>query len=225
MPMTATSSSLPTRVRPWDLVAFDFDGTLVDSFDLFLDVHNALAGRHGFARIEPHQVEDLRRLDARGLVRHLKVPNWRLPLIVHQARRIMAERRATANPFPGAVEALRGLHADGVRLALLTSNARHTCEQVLGPRDWALFEETVCGVSLFGKAAKLARLAHRAGVPPARMLYVGDQLGDGEAARAAGMDFAAVAWGYMPLSALEACGPRVRLYEPADIARLGGATR
>ena len=228
MPMTAEPSSPPARSpsarsRPWDLVAFDFDGTLVDSFALFLEVHNALAGRHGFARIEPHQVEELRQLDARGLLRQLKVPGWRLPLIVHQARRIMAERRATVAPFPGALEALRELHADGVRLALLTSNARHTCEQVLGPRDWALFGETVCGVSLFGKAAKLARLARRAGVPPARALYVGDQLGDGEAARSAGMAFAAVAWGYMPLASLEACGPRVRLHEPADIARLATA--
>lgn len=212
----------PASSLPWDLVAFDFDGTLVDSFALFLEVHNELAARHGFARIEPEQVEELRQLDARGLIRHLKVPAWRLPLIVHQARRIMARRRASVAAFPGVPEALRELHASGVRLALLTSNSRDTCEQVLGPRDWALFEQAVCGVSLFGKAAKLSRLARRAGVAPQRVLYVGDQLGDGEAAHAAGMAFGAVGWGYMPLAALEACGPRVRLRAPADIARLAG---
>ena len=122
------------------------------------------------------------------------------------------------------MEALRDLHASGVRVALLTSNARRTCEQVLGPH-WALFEQTICGVSLFGKASKLGALARRAGVAPARLLYVGDQLGDGEAARTAGAAFAAVAWGYMPLSALEACGPCIRLHAPADIARLGAAVR
>ena len=211
--------------RPWDLVAFDFDGTLVDSFALFLEVHNELAPHHGFARIEPGQVETLRQLDARALVRHLQVPGWRLPLIVHQARRLMAARRTRVAPFPGVVEALRELHAGGTRLALLTSNARATCEQVLGPRDWALFEDTVCGVSLFGKAAKLARLARRAGVAPQRVLYVGDQLGDGEAAHAAGMAFGAVGWGYMSLSSLEACNPQVRLQQPTDLAQLGAAAR
>jgi phosphoglycolate phosphatase len=51
--------ALPPR---WDLLAFDFDGTLADSFDRFVLVHNQLAGTHGFRRIEADQVGQLRQL-------------------------------------------------------------------------------------------------------------------------------------------------------------------
>ena len=42
---------------------------------------------------------------------------------------------------------------------------------------------------------------------PAQAIYVGDELRDGEAARAAGIAFAAVAWGYSAPEALQAQAP------------------
>lgn len=39
----------------YKLAMFDFDGTLADSFDFFIATHDALAQRHGFARLDPAQ--------------------------------------------------------------------------------------------------------------------------------------------------------------------------
>jgi phosphoglycolate phosphatase-like HAD superfamily hydrolase len=36
----------------YDLIILDLDGTLADSFPFFTSVHNQLAERHGFRRIE-----------------------------------------------------------------------------------------------------------------------------------------------------------------------------
>ena len=63
------------------------------------------------------------------------------------------------------------------------------------------------GPRLFGKPAKLRRVVQRFAVPPSQAIYVGDELRDGEAAQAAGIDFAAVAWGYSTPEALRAQRP------------------
>lgn len=46
-----------------------------------------------------------------------------------------------------------------------------------------------------------------AGVPLAQVLCIGDETRDYAAARQAGLDFGAVAWGYADPEVLRACGP------------------
>jgi phosphoglycolate phosphatase len=45
------------------------------------------------------------------------------------------------------------------------------------------------------------------GIEPARAIYVGDQITDAEAARAAGVAFGAVAWGYATRASLQRLQP------------------
>lgn len=52
----------------YDLIIFDLDGTLADSFPFFAGVFNRLATRHGFRGIEPAEVATLRGLSARELM-------------------------------------------------------------------------------------------------------------------------------------------------------------
>ena len=66
--------------RGYQLAIFDFDGTLADSFPWFIGVLNGVADRYGFNRVRPDDVEQLRGYDARQIMRHLRVPSWKLPL-------------------------------------------------------------------------------------------------------------------------------------------------
>lgn len=207
-----------TPAHPWDLIAFDFDGTLADSFPRFVLIHNQLAPRHGFLSIVPEEVESLRRLGSRELMQRLRVPAWRVPLIMFQGRRLFA-RGEPLQLFPGALEGLQQLHAQRMVLALATSNSARTCQAALGPA-WDLFASHRCGISLHGKARRLRQLARAHGIAPGRILYVGDMPGDAEAAGAAGCDFAAVAWGYAPLETLAGHRPRLVLHAPAQIGQL-----
>jgi phosphoglycolate phosphatase len=117
--------------------------------------------------------------------------------------------------FPGIPEALVGLAAGGATLAIVTSNARNNVLRVLGPVIAPRISALECGVSLFGKANKLRRVLKRTGIPASQTLFVGDEIRDAEAARAAGVAFGAVGWGYTRLEALRAQAP-VHVFERVE---------
>lgn len=201
----------------WRLVVLDLDGTLADSFPWFLSVLPDVAARHGFrAPVDAAEGEALRLLGPREILARLGVPPWRLPLIAREMR----QRKATAHvpAFPGTAEMLARLHAAGVRLALATSDSEANARRALGPESAARIAHWGCGASLFGKAALLRRVLAEAGMPPAEALMIGDELRDAEAARATGLGFAAVAWGYNAPAALAGTAPVALFTRMEEIA-------
>lgn len=94
---------------------------------------------------------------------------------------------------------------------------------MIGDAHRARFRHYECGVSMLGKRRRLQRVMKTLPVPASRAIHVGDQVPDGEAARAAGMAFGAVAWGYATPASLMRCGPAEVFDTPADLCRIAGA--
>jgi phosphoglycolate phosphatase len=202
------------------LIVFDFDGTLANSFPWFCDVLNDVARRHGFREVRPDEREELRNLGARDILRSLDVPMWKVPRI---ARDMRAMKQAADIPlFEHVPDVLGKLRAKGARLAIVSSDSEPSIRRTLGAETSALFEGFFCGASLFGKARKLRQAARTAGISSADAVYVGDEIRDADAARDAGLKFAAVTWGYSSRQALLSCAPDIVLDDVADIARLAG---
>jgi phosphoglycolate phosphatase len=200
------------------LAIFDFDGTLADSFPWFLSVVNVLADEHGFRRIEEHELETLRGQGARQIVAHMELPAWKMPRVALRMRQYMARDIGRISLFPGVDRLLRELAGRGVRLAVVTSNSIENVRQVLGPESAALIHHYECGASMFGKRVKLRAVLRRAGVPAAEALCIGDEIRDLEAARAEGIPFGAVAWGYTTPEALRAHAPEEVFESVEEIA-------
>ncbi|MGN6656692.1 MAG: HAD hydrolase-like protein [Rhodanobacter sp.] len=189
----------------YDLIIFDLDGTLADSFAFFVSVHNQLADRHGFRRIAPAEIDALRGRSARDVMRHVRLPRWKLPWV---ARSFVRLRRAADIPlFAGVGPMLQQLERSGAALALVSSNAADNCRRILGDAHWQRLVHVECGASILGKRRRIARVLRATGIEPARAIYVGDQITDAEAARAAGVAFGAVAWGYATRASLERLQP------------------
>jgi phosphoglycolate phosphatase len=191
----------------YKLAIFDFDGTLADTLPWFFSAVNRMADKHGFNRIEAGEVETLRGYSARQFVEHLGVPSWKLPRIGIDMRRLMAEDIRSIRPFHGVGAMLQGLSDKGVALAVVTSNAYDNVRHVLGAEHAALIRYYECGTSLFGKRGKLRSVLKKSGVRPGEAIFIGDEIRDIEAARAEGVPFGAVAWGYTHVKALEAYAP------------------
>lgn len=198
------------------LTVFDFDGTLADSFGFFLLVFNELAARHGFRPVDAHEVPALRRLGARELMARVGLPAHRLPAVARDFIGLMRRDRASIRLFEGIEEALLGLQARDIALGVVSSNSRDNVLHVLGGAARAVryFE---CGVSLFGKRARLKKVLRKSAVPAAAALYVGDQPTDLEAARGEGVAFGAVAWGYGDMPSLQALRPEREFHRVADL--------
>ncbi|RYD15744.1 MAG: haloacid dehalogenase [Lysobacteraceae bacterium] len=179
----------------YSFAIFDFDGTLADSFPFFMHAQRVLADRHGFSRVEPTEVESLRRSSVAQILARSRLPAWKLPLVARDYRAMM--RDATGVPLFDGIEPMLGELAErGVVLGLLTSNARDNVERVMGSDAFARFAHIECGMSILGKRPRIRAMLRRAGVAPADAIYIGDQDSDGEAANAEGVAFGAVGWGY-----------------------------
>lgn len=206
----------------YQLVIFDFDGTLADSFPWVVRNLDQAAERHGFKRVPPDEIDGLRGLSARQVIAHLEVPAWKLPTIMVDMHHRMAAEIDQIQLFAGIEEALEALAARGIQLALLTSNSEANVRRVLGERTAARVAAYACGTALFGKGAKLRKLVARFKVPPEQVLCVGDEIRDAEAAHKEGLPFGAVAWGYTRLEALVAQRPAETFLAPADLMALAG---
>ena len=202
---------------PYALAIFDLDGTLADSFPWFLRTINDVADRFGFRRVRDEDVEALRHASTREILARLEVPVWKLPAIARHARRLKGEAAAEISLFAGVEAMLRTLAENGVQLALVTSDSEANAREKLGEAA-ALFSHFDCAASVFGKPAKFRRVIRRAGVEPAEVIAIGDEVRDIEAARAVGIACGAVSWGYAAPAALRALGPDYMFVHMRDIA-------
>lgn len=206
----------------YELAVFDFDGTLADTFPWFMSIINSVADKYSFKQVLPHEVEEVRTLGARDIMRRLKVPAWKLPFIVRHMRHLASVERANFRVFPGIAEALRDLSRQGVTIGVVSSNSEANVRGVLGPELCANVH-FACGASVFGKPRKLAKIIRRTKSRPQSTIYVGDEIRDWQSTKAVGASFGAASWGYTAPQALAACNPDFFFQDPADIPLLIGA--
>ena len=202
------------------LAIFDFDGTLADSFPFLLSVFNQIADEHGFRRLDLSQVERLRHYDTRAMMRHVGMPAWKLPLAAASFKTLMRENAGQVRLFPQVDTVLRELALCDIKLTIVSSNAEDNVRRVLGPELAPLISQYECGMSIFGKTARIRKVVKRAAVAPAAALYIGDQATDAEAARKAGVAFAAVHWGFAPIEVLRKVEPEHEFDLPASLAAI-----
>lgn len=166
------------------------------------------AQRYKFKPIAESDLDRLRSCSAREIIAEIGLPWWKLPAVVRHTREFMRERIERVRLFDGVDEMLRKLKAEGVQIAIVTSNSQENVERVLGNETYSLIDHFGCGASIFGKRPKTRAVVKASGVSAKAVLCVGDEMRDAEAAQALGLDFAAVSWGYT---------------NPARLARLPGA--
>lgn len=202
------------------LAIFDFDGTLADTFPLFIDSINGLAVRHDFRQVEHHEVDRLRSMGAREILRDLRLPVHRVPRVLLDFRTLMQQRSGEIRPFAGIAQALQSLADRQVMLALATSNSLANVEAVLGEALVERFAAVECSSGLFGKAHRLRRILQATRVERTDAIYIGDEIRDAHAARKIGIRFGAVGWGYTDFAALTRMSPDAAFNEPGELTGL-----
>ena len=188
------------------LVIFDFDGTLADSMPWFRASFQDMIARFGLAPVRDDEMEGLRGLTAREIMARLNVSMWQLPSIVSDMRKRKLAAAGEIALFAGVPAMLSDLQRHGIKVAIVSSDSEASVRQVLGPAA-SLITRFDCGAAVFGKHRKFRRVTRKLGVVPSETICIGDELRDIDAAKAAGMDSGAVAWGYALAAALEAAGP------------------
>lgn len=187
--------------RPRALI-FDLDGTLVDTWRLYLDAfRHALEPWVG----SPLSDEDIVALspsaERRLLARVVGARQCPSAFARFLARYASHHERLFDGPYPGVPAMLARLRADGLPLALVTGKSREAWRITADKAGLPQFDVVVTDDDV--QAAKPdpegIRIALEAlGLPPHGALFIGDSLLDGEAARAAGVPFGAALWAKPP---------------------------
>ena len=107
------------------LLIFDFDGTLADTFGLFLDVFDEAAALYRFEPFDMGNLDYLRTLDARSILQYHRVPAWKLPIIAQTMRKLMESHVESIRLFAGIESTIANLRDRGATLALLSSTTPH----------------------------------------------------------------------------------------------------
>lgn len=189
-------------------IAFDLDGTLVDTLpDLHESANRMLAGLGRPPAPEPlvrsYVGDGVDRLVKRLLTG--KADGEPEPDVFEQSaaafRAHYAELLTRASrPYPEVLETLRALRAMGLKLACVTNKPeRFTLPLLAGVGLAPWLDLTVSGDSLPRKKPDPLPLVHCAqvfAVPVSRLLMVGDSPADTGAARAAGCPVFCVPYGY-----------------------------
>lgn len=193
---------MPSTAPPIDAIAFDLDGTLVDSREDLAAGVNAVRLELGLVPLEVPRVVEMVGKGARHLVRRALPDEIEGEAFDRAFERFLAlyydrclERTL---PYPGIEELLDRL--DGRPLAVVTNKPeRHTAKVLAGLDLERRLRFFLGGDSLAAKKpdpAPLVEAARRLGVPVERLLYVGDSETDGETARRAGCSLVLVRWGF-----------------------------
>ncbi len=210
----------------YDHVAFDLDGTLVDSrADLTAAVNHVLRGL-ALAELPPATLYRYVGDGVRVLVERALGPEHqdRLEAGVEAFMAYYAAHLLDATrPYPGVEEALAALAARGAACSVLTNKPEAMSRAILdGLGLAARFVAIVGGDSLPVRKpdpAGLERLRALTATARERMLLVGDSDIDLRTARAGGVAFCGVAWGLAP-EALEAARPERIIAHPRELVAL-----
>lgn len=204
------------------LVTFDLDGTLVDTAGEIAEAVNRALADVGMAPCPQARIESLIGAGAHELMRRLLGmidPDARLDTARVLARldHHYAETAGTrCGLYPGAIDCLEALRAEGVQLALVTNKELRHARRVLEAQGLTgYFKQVIGGDSLAWKkpdARVLQHVMHALQVQPRQAAHLGDSVTDLRAARNADVADWAVPWGYNAGRPIVEDGPG-RLFE------------
>ena len=201
----------------YDLVVFDFDGTLADSLTWFRTALGDVAEHHGLDPICDEKAESLRGLAPKAILDELNIPTWKVPFIAADVRKRAAENIDQITLYDGITQMLREIDDAGIEIAMVSSNGEEAVRAVLGLENSDRVSQFACGAAIFGKSQVFKKVIRKAKTRAERTLCIGDEVRDIEAARETGAGCAAVTWGFATSQILEASKPDYIFDEVAQI--------
>ena len=168
----------------FDLLIFDWDGTLIDSIDWITHCLQTAAERCGCDVPERQAAKNVIGLSIQKATStlHPEVDAQTLEqLVQHYSREYLSKKLSREDLFPDVVEMLVELKQAGYQLAVATGKTRHGLQQALQSTETEdLFSVTRCADETASKPEPkmLLEIMQLTNCPPERSLMVGDSIHD-----------------------------------------------
>jgi len=200
------------------LVMFDYDGVIVDSFEVFTAAFMAACRRCGFHGITSKA--HLMGLFDRNLfeaMRDFDLDDRKIGQILQTFETEISGRLDTVKLFSGMAAALKAI-AHNNHIFIITSNVSHHVSRVLNTNGVDCFEDVLGAEKEKSKTKKIKQTKARYTSCPA--YYVGDTTGDISEGKKADALTIAVTWGWHDAGKLAQADPDFIVSSPAELTEL-----
>ena len=214
---------MTARPRRFDLIAFDWDGTLYDSTGLIARCIQAACGDIGVAVPTLEAASYVIGLGLHDALQHVVpgLPTARYSELGQRYRHHYMAKQDELVLFEGTLPMLAALKARNHWLAVATGKSRRGLDEALQAVDLrGVFDASRTADETVSKPhpLMLQQLMREFGVDPERTLMIGDTSHDLQLAANAGAASVAVSFGAHQTEALAALGPLHIAHSTADLA-------
>ena len=211
-----------TRQRRFDLIVFDWDGTLFDSTALIARCIQAAAADLDLPVPSDEAASHVIGLGLTEALQHAvpSLPAARYPELGQRYRQHYVNRQHELVLFDGTLEMLQALKARNHWLAVATGKSRRGLDEALQTVQLhGLFDATRTADETAGKPnpMMLQQLMREFGTDPERTLMIGDTTHDLQLAANAGTACIAVSFGAHEPEAFEAFDPLLVAHSTAEL--------
>lgn len=191
---------MTVRPRQFDLIVFDWDGTLFDSTALIVSCIQSACEDLGLPRPSDSVAAYVIGMGLHEALAHAvpQLPRDRVPEMAQRYRHHYFARQHELTLFPGSLDLLSGLKARHHWLAVATGKSRQGLDEALASVELrSLFDATRTADETASKPhpQMLLELMREFGVAPERTLMIGDTTHDLQLAANAGAASVAVSYG------------------------------
>lgn len=197
--------------NPYQLVVFDWEGTISDTLGLILHTVTSEAHRLGFGAIDPYVA---RKYVDLGLVQALRKTFPDLSAQQHEQLLQAVHAAMTSRPtevclIPGAREFIRQVHDAKIDIAIATNKGQHSLQRALQATGLdTLFKVTRSAGQTAAKPSPemLEEIMEEFGIAPSSTLMIGDTGTDMEMAKSINVTAIGVDFYHQQEAALKAAG-------------------
>ncbi len=198
-------------------IIFDFDGTIVNSADLVLDIINQLAQKYHCSTIDEARLGTLRGIPITERLRRVGLPLYKLPKCLVDISGAYQKSAHTLKIFDGMKNVTEALIAGGIGVSIISSNSLQSIREVLKCNEFEVFGDIVSCGNLFGKHKVIEKYIKKHKLSAREVIYVGDELRDIEACKKINVRIISVAWGYDTPELLGSAKPDFLAHAPEEI--------
>lgn len=210
--------------KRFDLVVFDWDGTLMDSTAVIVASLQAACEDAGLPVPSNDRARHIIGLGLHDAMAYVLpgVSRDVYPQVVERYGHHFRAREENAPLFAGAAATLGALRSAGYLLAIATGKSRRGLDRVLANTALTdVFHATRCGEESASKPAPdmLHDLMRMLGTKPEKTLMIGDTTHDLQMAASAGVASVAVCYGAHPRTQLAAFSPLACVGSPGELGQ------
>ena len=202
------------------VLIFDFDGTIADTFNLYIDVMRKIYHEYNFKYIDDDDIELCRAMTSKEIIQYLGISPLQIPMIAHRIRGDFIQRMKEKKIFTGVDSVLESLKQEGHKLFILSSNSEENINIFLRLNNITQFDAVFSKSSIFGKSGIIKKIINKNKIITDDVYYIGDETRDIEATKKINIKSIAVTWGYNNRKALLDKNPDYIIDKPQQLLAL-----